>query len=258
MTTDFYLKTGKLLFVIAVTGLGIVQLASGQMIPNFTLPGWMPLKAEIAYLTGLLLVVAGIFIIIKKYSLLGAGLAAGVFAVFLVFLLIPKLIMNLHDSGGYTFTSETFMLLSGALLLCGNVLTENGKTPLGAWIAMTGKYIFSLTLFDFGMEHWLSEPYVVSIIPAWIPWKVFWAYFVMCAFFAASVSLFFNIKAKLSMQLVCLMFFLFIALMHIPDLTRAPGNAVLWSFFFVPVGVCGIAMLTCGWVQQENKAKMGG
>src|SRR5580698_5287696 len=104
MRDNNYVTIGKCLYVVNLIGLGILHF-TGQMIQNFTLAAWMPLKTPIAYLTGLALVTAGVLILIKKYALWGAYLAATVFAIFLVFLLLPELILYIRDPGQYTFIS---------------------------------------------------------------------------------------------------------------------------------------------------------
>jgi len=240
------------MLAVALIGLGVLHFTSGHMIQNFTLPNWMPLKTVLAYLTGLALVVAAILIASKRYGLQGTYLAAAIFAIFLVFLLIPRLIMNLRDSAQYTFTSETLMFFSGALMLAASILTGSGNTSRGRRLLITGKYLFALTLLDFAVEHCVSEPFVVSIIPKWIPWKTFWAYFVMCAFFAASVSLFINIKVRLAALMLFLMFFLWVALMHLPDVLGNAGNVFSWTNLFVPIGVCGIALILAGSTAEKR------
>jgi hypothetical protein len=68
----------------------------------------------------------------------------------------------------------------------------------------------------------------------------------MFAFFAASFSLFINKQVRLSSLLLSLMFFLWICLLHLPNIIAKIDNEPNWTNFFVPVGVSGIALLLAG------------
>src|SRR5262249_38736488 len=63
-----------------------------------------------------------------------------------------------------------------------------------------------------------------SIVPAWIPWHQFWAYFVGACFVAAGFSLVTRIQARLSASLLALTFFLFVVLMDAPAWVQHPRD----------------------------------
>jgi uncharacterized membrane protein len=255
MSDSNYITTGKWLFAIAFLGIGTLHVVIGRFTDELFPVVSLPAGSFAAYLIGGLLMAAGILMLTKKYALAGAFIGAGIFGLCAFFLHIPQLLTNLHATGDWTPTSENFMFFSGSLMLAGTILINQKHSNKGQWLFIVGKYLFALTLLDFSIEHCVSEKEVLTFMPSWIPWKDFWAYFVMCAFFAASISLFINKQAKLAMQLLFLMFFLWVILLHLPQVISNPGNAVLWSFFFVPVGVCGIALIAAGslWVPSKKK-----
>jgi hypothetical protein len=246
---DTYLKVGRWLFAAFLLGVGLLQLTSGKFMALFPVDDKVPLGVELAYLTGLLLVIAAVLIVTKKYALPGTYIAVVVFFISLFFLNIPMLVMH-WSKDLLTFPAENLIFFSGSLMLCGNILVESGNPRKGPIIFTVGKYLFALALFDFGVEHLISESSAITFIPAWIPWKTFWCYLVMCAFFAASISLFINKLAKLAMEWLFLMFFLWICLLHGPDVAGNLSSAFAWLNFFVPVGVCGIALSLAGWLRK--------
>ena len=67
---------------------------------------------------------------------------------------------------------------------------------------------------------------IASIIPKWIPWHYFWAYFVGACFILAAFSLVTRIQARLAASLVALTMFLFVAMMYIPATLRHPENRI--------------------------------
>ena len=62
------------------------------------------------------------------------------------------------------------------------------------------------------------------MVPAWIPWHLFWAYFIGACFLAAALSLVTRIQARLSASLLAFTFFLFVALMDVPACLQDPHN----------------------------------
>jgi hypothetical protein len=248
---DTYLKAGRWLFAAFLLGIGVLQLTSGKFMALFPVDNKMPFGVGLAYLTGLVLVIAAVLILTKKYALQGIYIAVVVFFISLFFLNIPMLVMH-WSKDLLTFPAENLIFFSGSLMFCGKMLLESGNPRKGPLVFTVGKYLFALALFDFGVEHLISESSAITFIPAWIPWKTFWCYLVMCAFFAASISLFINKQAKLAMQWLFLMFFLWICLLHGPDVAVHLNAAFAWLNFFVPVGVCGIALSLAGWLGKAS------
>jgi uncharacterized membrane protein YphA (DoxX/SURF4 family) len=87
-----------------------------------------------------------------------------------------------------------------------------------------GPLFYAAPIAAFGTEHFTVTPSVASLIPAWIPWHYFWAYFVGACFIAAGLSLVTRIQTRLAASLLALTFFLFVALMDAPGWGRDPRN----------------------------------
>jgi uncharacterized membrane protein YphA (DoxX/SURF4 family) len=91
-------------------------------------------------------------------------------------------------------------------------------------LILFGPIFYAAPIAGFGTEHFTLTQAIASIIPAWIPWHQFWAYFVGTCFIAAGLSLVTRIQARLSAGLLALTFFLFVMLMDIPGWAHNPGN----------------------------------
>lgn len=89
-----------------------------------------------------------------------------------------------------------------------------------------GPLFYAAPLAAFGTEHFTQTAAIASIVPKWIPWHYFWAYFVGACFIAASFSLVTGIQRRLSASLLALTFFLFVALMDVPGWMHSPGNRI--------------------------------
>ena len=91
-------------------------------------------------------------------------------------------------------------------------------------LILFGPLFYAAPLAAFGTEHFTITKIIASLVPAWIPWHRFWAYFVGTCFVAAPLSLVTKIQARLSARLLALTFFLFLILMDAPGWVRHPGN----------------------------------
>ena len=175
MSNAVYLRSGKLFFAVAILAIGIIHIATR----NFP-TGLMPVSAIVAgrsalvYISGIALVVAGLLIMVKKYSYYGALLTGTIWLVLLLLLDLPLLIRHLHDPGPWTTTFETAGIFSGALLLMGKTISSK--------LTLIGRYLFLLALIVFGVQHYLYLNYITTLIPGWMPGHLFWAWLVMIAF----------------------------------------------------------------------------
>jgi uncharacterized membrane protein YphA (DoxX/SURF4 family) len=91
-------------------------------------------------------------------------------------------------------------------------------------LILFGPLFYAAPIAAFGTEHFTLTKAIASIVPAWIPWHLFWAYFVGTCFIAAALSLVTRIQARLSASLLALTFFLFVVLMDAPAWAQNPRN----------------------------------
>jgi uncharacterized membrane protein len=91
-------------------------------------------------------------------------------------------------------------------------------------LILLGPLFYAAPLAAFATEHFTLTEAIASIIPAWIPWHQFWAYFVGACFIAAALSMVTRIQARLSASLLALTFFLFVALMDTPVWIQNPRD----------------------------------
>ena len=117
----------------------------------------------------------------------------------------------------------------------------------GDWQKARGldKLILFGPLFDaapiaaFGTEHFTLTREIASIVPAFIPWHMFWTYFVGACFIAAALSLVTKIQARLAASLLALTFFLFVVLMDAPGWARNPQNRFALALMLRELAFCG-------------------
>jgi uncharacterized membrane protein YphA (DoxX/SURF4 family) len=135
----------------------------------------------------------------------------------MVFLAIPSQVIWSYSVGG-----AVLAIGLAAIFLRGDWQRARGLDKL----ILFGPLFYAAPLAAFGTEHFTLAPAIASIVPAWIPWHLFWAYFVGACFIAAALSLVTGIQARLAASLLALTFFLFVVLMDIPGWVQTPRDRI--------------------------------
>ena len=91
-------------------------------------------------------------------------------------------------------------------------------------LILFGPVFYAAPIAAFGTEHFTVAEGVASLIPAWIPWHLFWAYFVGVCLIAAALSLVTGVRARHAAILLGVLFFLFVALMDFPGWAQSPND----------------------------------
>lgn len=120
----------------------------------------------------------------------------------------------------YLAAGVIFVIGLVALFVRGGWLKARGLDKL----ILFGPLLYAAPIAAFGTEHFTVTKAIASIMPAWIPWHLFWVYFVGACFIAAALSLVTGVQARLSASLLALTFFLFVALMHAPNWAQHPRD----------------------------------
>lgn len=81
----------------------------------------------------------------------------------------------------------------------------------------------------FGAEHLTAPAAIGRAVPAWMPFKLFWTYFVGAALIGAALSFIFRVWVRLSGTLLGIMFFCFVAMIDLPAALARPHNRFAWT-----------------------------
>ena len=106
-------------------------------------------------------------------------------------------------------------------------------------LILFGPLFYAAPIAAFGTEHFTLAAAIASLVPRWIPWHLFWAYFVGACFIAAALSLVTKIQVRLSASLLALTFFLFVVLMDAPGWARHPRDRFALTYMLRELSFCG-------------------
>src|ERR1700728_4470745 len=106
---------------------------------------------------------------------------------------------------------------------------------------------FAVPLAVFGALHLSEVGFVLPIVPKYMPWRLFLAYFVGFALLAASLSIATKIQVRWSGLLFGIMMFLFVAMLHFPRALANPRDRIAWVIVIREMSFAG-----GGWILAGN------
>jgi uncharacterized membrane protein len=124
-----------------------------------------------------------------------------------------------------TCTAGIVLFAIGLLAARNDVAEARGLDKLVA----LSNFCFAAPLAVFGAEHFAAASGIMQIVPSFMPWPLFWTYFVGLALVSAGLSIATQIQVQWSGLLFGIMMFLFVAMMDIPAALAKPHDRIAWA-----------------------------
>jgi uncharacterized membrane protein YphA (DoxX/SURF4 family) len=240
---DGLLKMGRFFFAIAMAFFGVQYFIYASSM-NGPIPGppWIPEAHWLAWLTCIAFVTVAVSIATGKRARLVTMLLGAALFLNILFLHLPGLIAQIHNPGPWTVTFE-LLALCGASFILANVMPRDESTSstgnIGPSLARAGRLAFAITLVVFAVQHFLYARFIATLIPAWIPGRLFWAYLVGVAFVGAGLAIATKVQATLAATLLGTMFILWALSLHLPRVAASPRNGNEVTSLFVALAMGG-------------------
>ena len=122
-------------------------------------------------------------------------------------------------------------------------------------LILFGPLFYAAPLAAFGTEHFTLTKAIASIVPTWIPWHQFWAYFVGACFIAAALSMVTRIQARLAASLLALTFFLFVVLMDAPAWVQDPRDRIALTLMLRELSFSGGALALAASLTEQRRER---
>jgi uncharacterized membrane protein YphA (DoxX/SURF4 family) len=220
---------GRMTLAAGTISMGVLCLVYAGLDPHWqrSLEAWN--TAPLAYANGAILIAASAALVIPKTAKFGGYALAAVLALWAVFE-APRVVAGVEAA--WLAPAEILAVAFGALTATG---TERGARIVRA--------LFGICAITFGAAHFLYLDFTASMIPAFIPFHLFFAAFTGGGHIAAGLSLISGVLAWLGSALLALMFSLFVVLLHIPRVLADPTNRIEWTMLCHATALTGAAWL---------------
>jgi uncharacterized membrane protein len=152
-----------------------------------------------------------------------------------------------------TYTAGIVLLVIGALSAKNDVAQARGLDKVVA----LGNLFFALPLAVFGAEHFSAAQGISQMVPKFMPWHLFWTYFVGLGLLAASLSIATKIQVRWSGLLFGIMMFLFVAMLDIPGTLADPHNRFSWALMLREMSFGGGGWILAGGAMAGRDGRWG-
>jgi uncharacterized membrane protein len=223
-------KSGRYFFAFTIIAFGIIQFVAGDFMAGFLpVSDTMPGRKLFLYLVSTLFLVGGLSMLVPVSYKRAAKFVGYLLLLLVLYPHLVWLLSELHNPGPWTSIAENIALCGGAFIISG--------FPK---FVKTGKILFALSLPIVAVQHFLYADFIATLIPGWIPFKLFLAYFIGVAFTLACISILTNIKTRLACILLGFMFLFWVIFLHAPRVVSNLNKEPEWTSMFIAFAFCGI------------------
>jgi len=229
------IRPGQIIFATGIIALGVLQFFAKDFIvgrpPAVQWANNIPGKQAWAFVSGILLIIAGLAILLKRRAST-AAIFIGVLIFIFSFLCrhLPNLfsVASAQDVIWQINAYKTLALCGGAFIIAASFHRQS--TALQVTLSCV---LLALFFIISGFAHFKFDDFIINgFIPAYIPFHAFWTYFCGVALIAGGVGILVKQTRKWAAALMGLMILLWFFLLHIPRASYTPNDYGEW------MGVC--------------------
>jgi uncharacterized membrane protein len=245
-------SAGHALFLATMVGLGILGLVQGNFGAIWEpVPDGLPARVPLAYLCAVISLASGIGLLFVRT----AGPAArALLASLLLWLLALRFPGFLHSLtvDVYWPCCQVAVMAAAAWVLYTWFAGDWDRRHLGFFAGPKSlrfaRVLYGLALIPFGLAHFTYLEHTAEMVPGWLPWHYFWAYFFGVSFILAGIAIVTGVFARLAAALAALQMAMFTLLVWLPVvLAAAPKSAFQWS-----ESALSWALTVAAWVMADS------
>jgi uncharacterized membrane protein len=258
-------KRSLFLYGAATIAAGIINLRWGSFAAGYqpiqAFGDNVPGRTIFAYITALWLVAGGAAIMWRVSARIAAAALAVVYLIFTIFW-TPRLhtapaILGYRPDvyiGVLAGLGQQLILVAAGVVVYVS-LTER-RTPALQSVVRVARWLFGLSVIDFGLAHLTGTASVAALVPKWMPIGAdFWTILTGIAFALAGIAILSSIQDVLAAKLLALMLLVFSALVLAPMIVVAPHAQGPWAANAYNLTAVGAAWILAEYLPELEVAR---
>jgi uncharacterized membrane protein len=244
-------------FAGGMIGLGILALIYGDFALSWQpVAAWVPGRTALAYGSGLLMLLAGTGLLFKRLVKLSIYVLFPYLIVWFL-LKVPALFAAPRMEAVWFGIGEIGVLLAGGWTLFA-VLADAGEGSILRFITgqrglRIARILFAVSLLPIGLFHIVYIKQTLALVPAWLPYRMGWAYLTGVGQIACGLGVLFSILPRVAAMAEANMIGVFALLVWFPYILAAPKTRLPWTAFLITWAIASAA-----WVVAEHIAPKRG
>src|SRR5205807_9483489 len=249
------------LFAVGMIGLGVLALVYGDfaMVWQPVAP-WIPGRTVLAYASGLIMLFGGVGLLIRATAAWSARILFPYLIVWLL-LKVPALVVPPQMEAVWLGFGELAVLLAGGWVLFARLagLREGSRLTFatGEYGVRIARMLFAVSLIPIGLSHIVYVKETAALVPAWLPYRVGWAYLTGAGQIACGLGVLFSVFPKAAAMAEAGMLSIFTLLVWVPAIVAAPKTRLPWTAFFISWAIASAAWVVAQDTAPKQPAKPG-
>lgn len=224
-----------------IYGLGAMALGLiGLTFSDFALQ-WQPVPTDLparhllALLSAAAMLALGLAVLWRRTA---RPAAAGLALAFLGWVALhgPATLAEPASIAAWLGVAETLSLSVGGLALFAMLAGRPDER-----LRLAARLLYGLCPLVFGLSHFAYASFTASLVPAWIPYPLFWAYATGAGHLAAGLAILFGVIPRPAATLLTAMMGSFVVLLHLPRVMAKPDSQLEWTMAAVALSLTGAA-----------------
>jgi uncharacterized membrane protein len=247
-------RLGEVIFAVSFAGLGVLSLISGDFASVWQpVPAWVPGREAIAYAWGLMLLAGGVGMLLPRTARLATLLITVSVLLWLLLVGLPRVVAHPTNAIIWLNFGQTLMLVTGGWTLLGSFAGQGGspvvRSATGARGLRLALLLYAIALPSVGQSHFVYVKLTASMVPAWLPYHMGFAYLTGAGHIAAGLGILFGVLPRLAATAEAMMISIFALLVWVPRIVASPATLLPWPEFFITAAVAGAAWAIAGSLQ---------
>ncbi len=243
-----------MVFAATMIALGVIGFIKGDFAPI-----WQPSPESIlarellVYLCAFVSLAGGVGLLFRRAAPIAARLLLIYFLSWLLLFRLSKFFRALASQDSWSGWAETATITAGAWILyiwfATDWDTRHFRLATGGTGLRIARIAYGVALIIFGVAHFNYLKETATLVPDWLPWHLFWAFFFGCTFVASGLAVLIGVCARLATAMAALQLGIFTLFVWVPVIMKHP-DAFQWSEFLISVAATAGAWMLANSYRQ--------